>query len=111
MTATLHIVFRDFDATEALDAYVRKHAEKLEAHLPRLVACNVAVESPHRHKQHGRHFRVRIDMVLPGTELVVDRNPAPNHDHEDAYAAIDDAFDHAVRRANEHVKRMRAGAR
>jgi ribosomal subunit interface protein len=111
MTASVHIVFRDFEATEALDTYVRRHVEKLQAQVSRLVSCNVAVESPHRHKQHGRHFRVRIDLMLPGTELVVDRTPEPNRDHEDAYAAIDDAFDHALRRANEHTKRARSMAR
>ena len=74
----------------------------------RLVACHVAIESPHRHKQHGRHYRVRVDLTLPGTALVVDRCPDEGHANEDVYAAIDQAFDHAVRRVREAKRRRDA---
>ena len=53
-------------------------------------------------------YRVRIDVSVPGNEIVVDRNPDAGRGHEDAYAAIDDAFSLAVRRLGEHSERARA---
>jgi ribosome-associated translation inhibitor RaiA len=112
MTIPVQIVYRDFERTDAVDAYIRKHLDKLGGtHAGHVVSCRVALEAPHRHKQHGRHYRVRIDMTVPGAELVVDRSPDEGRLHEDAYAAIDDAFDHALRRVVEHVRRARELAR
>jgi putative sigma-54 modulation protein len=108
MTIPVQIVYRDIDRTDAIDAYIRKHLDKLGGtHAGQVTSCRVALEAPHRHKQHGRHYRVRIDMTVPGAELVVDRNPDAGRGHEDAYAAIDDAFDHALRRVVEHIRRAR----
>ncbi len=107
MTIPVHIVYRDVPRSDAIDTYIRKHVDKLGAHSERVVSCHVALEAPHRHKQHGRHYRVRIDLALPGAELVVDRTPDAGRNHEDAYAAIDDAFDHALRRMDDHTRRSR----
>jgi ribosomal subunit interface protein len=108
MTIPVQIVYRDLERTDAVDAYIRKHLDKLGGtHAGHVTSCRVALEAPHRHKRHGRHYRVRIDMTVPGAELVVDRNPDANAGHDDAYAAIDDAFDHAMRRVVEHVRRAR----
>jgi len=111
MTIPVHIVYRDIERTEAIDTYIRKHVDKLESHAEHVVSCHVALEAPHRHKLHGRHYRVRIDLAVPGAELVVDRCPDGGREHEDAYAAIDDAFDHALRRVGEHARRTREGRR
>ncbi len=108
MTSNLQITFRDIPPSDAIDSYVRRRAEKLDVADDRLVACHVAIESPHRHKQHGRHYRVRVDLTLPGTALVVDRCPDEGHANEDVYAAIDQAFDHAVRRVREAKRRRDA---
>jgi ribosomal subunit interface protein len=111
MTHLVQIVYRDIERTDAVDAYIRKHVDKLLAHAEQVQSCRVALEAPHKHKQHGRHYRVRIDVTVPGAELVVDRSPDDGREHEDAYAAIDDAFDHAIRRVSEHTRRARERAR
>ena len=107
MPIPLHIVYRDIEPTQAIDAYIRGHFDKLSAHTRRAVSCHVALEAPHRSKHHGRHYRVRIELSLPGEGLVVDRCPDSDRDHENAYAAIDDAFDHALRRVDERARRAR----
>jgi ribosomal subunit interface protein len=107
MTIPVHIVYRDVERSDAIDAYIRKRFEKLEAHAGRVLSCHVALEAPHRHKHHGRHYRVRIDLGIAGAELVVDRCPDADRHHEDAYAAIDDAFDNALRRVEDHTRRAR----
>lgn len=101
----LQITFRDMDHSDAIEDYVRKRAAKLSAMRRSLVACKVAVEAPHRHKNHGRHYRVRIDMTVPGSEVVVDRCPDVGDACADVYAAIDYAFDHALRRLRDGAKK------
>lgn len=102
----LHITFRDDTASEALHAYVERKASKLDHHKGRPLRCRVVVESPHRHQRHGRHFRVRIDLTLPGFELIAGSVRKDDNMHEDAYAAIDDAFDDAQRLLNDHYDRI-----
>jgi ribosome-associated translation inhibitor RaiA len=77
----------------AVEGCVRAHARKIERICPKLRSCQVTIDSPHRHKAHGRAFRVRIELGVPGATMVV----AQSHGSEDAYAAVSAAFDHAAR--------------
>jgi cold shock CspA family protein len=51
---------------------------------------------------------VRIEIGVPGKDLIVSRHPKDKHAHEDIYVAIRDAFDAARRQLEDHV-RKRAG--
>jgi ribosome-associated translation inhibitor RaiA len=102
MGVPLRITFRDVENSAAIEASARRHAAKLHTFEPRIVRCDVAIEAPHRHKHHGRHYRVRIKIGVPGAELIADRNPDEGQGYEDLYAAIDDTFDHAVRVLRDH---------
>lgn len=102
---------RDFPPSEAVELHVRQHAAKLEKLYTRLTACHVTIETPHRHKTRGKHYHVRIDLAVPGNELVVDRDRADSKEHEDAYAAVDAAFEDAERLLRDHGRRQRAARR
>lgn len=107
MQTDLQITFRGINPTEAIDTYVRTRASKLERFFDRITGCHVVLDLPHKHKRHGKHLCVRIDMVVPGGELVIARDPAENRQHEDLYASIDDAFDDAQRVLEDHVRTQR----
>ncbi len=111
MQTPLRITMRDLPPSEAIEGHVRQHAEKLEKLCTRLTACHVTIASPHRHKTHGKHFHVRIDLAVPGGELVVDQDRADNKEHENAYAAVDAAFHGAERVLRDHQGRQRAARR
>ena len=99
----LQITIRDMPRSEALEAHVRQKAAKLEEFYPRIVSCRVIVEELRKHHHQGRHFRVRIDVRVPGHhELVANRD----HD-EDVYVALREAFDIAVRQIDEHARVVR----
>lgn len=106
MKIPLQITFRNMDPSEALEAAIRKKAEKLERFNGRLMSCRVMLEADHARHHKGNLYHVRIDMTVPGAELVAGRQPAQNHAHEDAYVAIRDAFD-AARRQLEDRTRIR----
>jgi cold shock CspA family protein len=69
------------------------------------------VERPHRQHHKGTLFHVRIDLRVPGRELVVNRDPTEHHAHEDVYVAIRDAFDAARRQLEDHAREMRGGVK
>lgn len=111
MQSPLRITMRDIPPSEAIERYVRQHVTKLERLSLRLIACHVTIETPHRHKTHGKHYRVRIELAVPGNDLVIARDPDASKDQEDAYAAIDAAFEHAARVLKDNAEKQRSTRR
>jgi ribosomal subunit interface protein len=102
MQSPVQVTFRDISPSTALAAHVERRVAKLDTFFDRIVTCHVVVESPHRHHKQGKKYRVRIDLHVPGRELVVSKNP--DDAKEDAYAAIDDAFGDAERALEEFAR-------
>jgi ribosomal subunit interface protein len=102
MPTPLNIVFHDIARSDALETHIREKLETLEHLHPKLMRCNVTIEKPHRHKHQGNAFNVRIDLHVPGDEIVVNRDA-----HEDAYVALRDAFDVAKRLLTQHARKIR----
>jgi len=103
----LQITIRDLPHSESVEAAIREKAEKLEQFYDQIMGCRVMVESPHRHRHKGKLYHVRIDLTVPGNEIVVKRNPPEHSSHEDIYVAIRDAFNAAQRRLQDYVRRRR----
>jgi len=107
MQIPLQIKFRNLEPSPAIEADVRKHAEKLEHFDHEIVSCRVSVESPHKHKHKGRLYHVVINIRTKGDEITVSRMPDDEHAHEDVYVAIRDAFKAARRQLQDHLKKRR----
>jgi ribosomal subunit interface protein len=103
----LQITFRDIPHSDSVEAHVTRCAAKLERRYERITACKVMVEAPHRHHAHGKRYHCRIDITVPGGELVVGKNPPESLTHENMHAAIDDAFDDAARLLVDYDARLR----
>jgi ribosomal subunit interface protein len=95
MQSPVQITFRDISPSDAITAHVERRAAKLDTFYDRIIKCHVVVEAPHRHSKQGKRYHVRIDLHVPGRELVVSKNP--DDAKEDLNAAIDDAFADAER--------------
>lgn len=108
MEKDLQITFHRMAPSDAIAQHVRDRVAKLEHISNRLTRCHVTVEAPHRHHRHGKHYRVCIELTVPGRTIVVSRDPAERVEHEDLHAAIDDAFGDA-RRVLEDWTRVRRG--
>lgn len=107
MSIPLHIAFRNMQSSPAAETQVRERVGALERFHPRITACNVMLEARHRHQHQGKLFQVRVDLVVPGGEIVVSRDPGADHAHEDLHVAIRDAFDAARRRLEDKARRLR----
>jgi len=86
----------------AMDARIRDLSRKLEEFHPRITSCHVVVDELDRHKHKGNMFDVRVDVHVPGAEIV-----ASHQQHEDAYAAINAAFDVVIRQIEDCVRKKR----
>jgi ribosomal subunit interface protein len=107
MQVPLQITFRHMDSSDAVAARIRERTAELERHFDRITSCRVVVECRHPRHQQGNLFRVRVDLKVPGREIVVGRDPAAHHAHEDVYVAIRDAFDATRRLLEDHVRERR----
>ena len=107
MLVPLQITYRGMDESAALSAVVQAKVRKLERFYEHIGGCRVLIEIPHRHKRTGEHVHVRIDLTVPGQELVVEREPALRARHEDAYVAVTDAFRAARRELLDWSRRHR----
>ena len=106
MPTWLQITFRNSDASPSVEEQIRKHARELEKFSNRILSCHVVVEVPHR-RRHGDLYHIRIDLKVPGKEIVVTRDPAQHHAHEDPSVAVRDCFDAVRRQLEDHVRRSR----
>jgi ribosomal subunit interface protein len=108
MQLPIQVTFRGLSPSPALKSRIRHNAGKLERFHGRITSCRVSVEATNRDSQLGRQFQVRVDLTVPGAEIVARREAGKDHSGEDVYTAIRDAFA-AVTRQLEDVVRKRRG--
>lgn len=102
MKIPLQVTFRDMPSSDAVETRIREKADKLGHFYDRVTNCRVVVEMPQRHKHQGKLHSVRIDLTVPGAELVA------NHaQHEDVYIALRDAFAAITRQLEDYVRKQR----
>lgn len=102
MQIPLQITIRDVEHSEALETHIREKAKKLDQFFDHIMSCRVVVEMPHKHHRQGKQFNVRIDIGVPGREIVANLEHA-----EDVYVALRDAFDAARRQLDDYVHKLR----
>ncbi len=102
----LQIVFRNLEPSQAVEDRIRELAEKLGRYYDNIMSCRIVIEICHKHQHKGQLFHVRIDLTVPNGELVVSREPKENHDHENAYVAIRDAFISMRRKLQDYANKQ-----
>lgn len=107
MQIPLQITFRDVDHSEAVETRIREKVEMLEKHSDKIISCRVTVSAPHKKHTKGKLYDIRLDIGLPGHEIVVNSSQEDNHAHEDVYVTLRDSFDAARRQIKEWVQRNR----
>ncbi len=101
MQVPLQITFRGIPPSEALEEHIRDRVEKLERQYPQMRSCRVLAELPHQRKSRRGHFTLRVEIGVPGGQIVVNQDQ-----HQDLYVALRDAFHAASRQLDEHAARM-----
>jgi ribosome-associated translation inhibitor RaiA len=120
------VVFRNMRRRAAEESRIRERAEALAQRYKRLERCRVVVEIPHRHHEAGNHYQLRIELAVPGNDIVIDHDSsrrarradeaAPRKSSETGVArrrlefAVQDAFEAAERRLRRLAERRSARA-
>jgi cold shock CspA family protein/ribosome-associated translation inhibitor RaiA len=125
MILPVQVSFRNMPHSDAIEAMVREEAAHLDSYYNHIMGCRVMIELPHRHRQEGDRFHVRIYLTIPGGEIVVNREPslhARQQDveeeegtkdreieasHKHIQVAIREAFDTVRRRLQDYARRQR----
>ena len=123
MRLPVQISWRDMAPSKAVGTKIREEVAKLEEFYDRITSCRVMVEIPHRYQNGKYQFHIRIDLTVPGAEIVVNHEPtlhsslqrlngeerAKEHElsapHKDVYVAIRDAFKTARRKLQAYAHR------
>ena len=125
MKSELQITYRNMKPSAEIEKWIHAEAAKLDTLYSRVMGCRVAVEVPHRHHRKGSPYHIRIDLTVPGGEIVVKREPSLNTrtrhlgeresrkqsevkvPHKELRQAINDAFKAAGRRLQDYARRQR----
>ncbi len=91
-----YITFRNIPPSLAIEHRILENTQSLQRHYDRITFCRVTVESQAQKTRHKSSYQVRIDVLVPGGEVVVSQE-APEHHSNDLYGTLRDAFDAAER--------------
>ena len=94
------IAFRNLDPTDTLKSLIIEETDSLKKVHLRLVSCRVMVEEASRGFPH-----VRLDIGIPGSGLVVNREAPLDPMRREVAQAVREAFDVARRQLRERHKR------
>ena len=124
MRLPMQITWRDMAPSMAVGEKIREEAAKLEEFYDRITSSHVTIEIPRRYQNGKYQFHIRIDLTVPGAEIVVNHEPtlysslqrpggeehAKGHElsgpHKDVYVAIRDAFKIARRKLQGYSHRQ-----
>lgn len=107
MQEPVRIAFRNMEAPIGMEDDIRARVGQLEQFFGRITACSVVVEARHRRHRQGKLYHVRLELTVPDRTIVVKRDPAEDHAHEDVYVTLRDAFDAARRQLQDHARAAR----
>ena len=129
MQLTPTITLRGVERTSELEAAVYAHIKKLETYYRSITGCRVLVELLQRHHEAGNHYHVRIDLTVPGEEIVVaheaslrataqdvdakklTKQAEPQPERKHVLVAVREAFDIARRQLQDHARRHRGAVK
>jgi len=107
MKIPLEVTFRGVEKSPLLDELIREKAAKLEQSSRSLIGLRLAVERPQQQTRSGSPFRVRIQIMIPGNDLVVKRESGTGDMHAQLPQLLREAFDAAHRQLKEFDERRR----
>ncbi|WP_309730705.1 HPF/RaiA family ribosome-associated protein [Chamaesiphon sp. OTE_75_metabat_556] len=108
MRSNLQIIWQHLSPSDKIETKIRKHIAKLEKFADRLSDCRVVIAVPHRHHHQGNICHVQINLTVPGSELVINRQPPDQQTHENLHIAIRDAFESAERQLKDYTQQRRS---
>jgi cold shock CspA family protein len=129
MIPPVQTTFRSQRPSAAIKETIHAEVAKLALFYDRITNCRVVIEKPHQHHRSGQIYHIRIDLTLPGAELVILHQPSLRQTlqqlevdqvhkglevdvpHKELHVAIRDAFVAARRRLQDYARRQRGAVK
>lgn len=99
------ISYKDVQPQDYVEERIHQRIAKLEEFHDNITSCRVRIEGPGAKDFHGQVYHVRIDITVPGGEVVVNREPGKNQAHKELEVAVRDAFNAAERQLADFVRK------
>jgi ribosome-associated translation inhibitor RaiA len=106
MDAAPVISFHNLDRSPAVENIVKHRIEKLEKRHARITGCELTIEAPQKVKRKARTFRVKLNLHLPGKDVLVGREAAQGSAQDDVVLAVNRAFS-AAEKVLKRLKKKR----
>jgi len=103
----VQVTFRQVDESESLKRLILNESENLNRFFPRIMGCRVLVEKPHRHHHKGSPYHVRVQLAIPGHDIIAGGDTKQIPSYSNPYVAIRNTFRDARRRLQHEVHLLR----
>lgn len=103
----LQITVHNTTLSPATEAHIRQRVQRLSHYYDRIMSSRVTVDVPQRRRRADAElYGIRIDVTVPGDEIVVNRQPRARLE-----TALDGAFQAMRRRLQDHARRQRGAVK
>src|SRR4051812_19381047 len=118
------------DPVPEIESWIRAEAEKFDRFYERITGCRVSVEFIHRRYRSENPYQVKVELSVPGEEIVATHQPAirgvmkqfreskrvkrlagPEARYKDLHAALVDTFKAAKRRLEDYSRRQKGNVK
>jgi cold shock CspA family protein/ribosome-associated translation inhibitor RaiA len=106
MKPIIEVHYRNVEKTPSIEGLIEEKVAKLQQVCADLISCRVSVERPQQHQRAGNPYRVRLDLKVPGREIVAVRESSKGDMHDSLAKVLRDAFTAARRRLREYMERI-----
>jgi cold shock CspA family protein/ribosome-associated translation inhibitor RaiA len=107
MIMPLQITFKDLPVDPKVEDKIREAAERLDRFSSEIMSCRAVVSAIQMRQRKGQHYHVRLDVSVPGKELVVNREPGDDTTHTDVLVALRDSFSSMERMLRDYSQQRR----
>ena len=107
MKVPIQVSFKNMDHSDAIEELVNKHAAKLDQNFDKITSCRVVIEEPHKRHTKGNLYQVKLDITLPGDEIIIKKEANDRGNSDDIQIALKDAFEVASRMLQEYANKKR----
>lgn len=111
MERPLQVVFKQMEASEALESLIRERASRLEKFHAHIVGARVVVEVPHHAPESGKvPLKITVEVDVAGRPRIVVKSEEQPHDSKGGKTGVVNRVFDSVQRRLEDVASTQGGA-
>lgn len=102
---SIQLTVKDMPFSQALEAHIRKKAEKIKQFHKHIISCRMTVGLTQKHKHQGKLYYIVLDTTVPKKIFVTRKQ------NEDVYIAIRDGLKALERQLETHASQHHGHAK